>query len=68
MLWEFCSIVQQMSIYLSGDSSLPVCVDIDDNDWNENWLNSLTEEAESVDEEEVDMPPSRPKIQAYMNR
>ena len=37
--------------YLIGDNSLPVCVDIDGNNWDENWLNSLTEGAESVDED-----------------
>ena len=37
--------------YLTGDNSLPVCVDIDGNNWDENWLNSLTEGAESVDED-----------------
>ena len=58
--------------YLTGDNSLPVCVDIDGNNWDENWLNSLTEGAESVDEDEdeeedfdVDMPPPPPKIQTY---
>ena len=37
--------------YLTGDNSLPVCVDIDGNNWDENWLNSLTKGAESVDED-----------------
>ena len=55
--------------YLTGDNSLPVCVDIDGNNWDENWLNSLTEGAESVDVDEdedeeedfdVDMPPPPP--------
>ena len=58
--------------YLTGDNSLPVCVDIDGNNWDENWLNSLTEGAESVDEDkdeaedfDVDMPPPPPKIPTY---
>ena len=58
--------------YLTGDNSLPVCVDINGNNWDENWLNSLTEGAESVDEDkdeeedfDVDMPPPPPKIQTY---
>ena len=38
--------------YLTGDNSLPVCVDIDGNNWDENWLNSLTEGAKSVGEDE----------------
>ena len=32
-------------------------------DWDENWLNSLTEGAEMVDEDEnFDVPPPPPKI------
>ena len=59
--------------YLTGDNSLPVCVNIDGNiKWDKNWLNCLTEGAESIDEDEdeeedfdVDMPSSPPKIQTY---
>ncbi len=59
--------------YLTGDNSLPVCIDIDGDDWDENWLNSLTEheggdEDEDEDEEEdldIDLPPPPPKIQTY---
>ena len=39
--------------YLTGDDSLSVCVDIDGNDCDENWLNSLTEGAEIVDEDGI---------------
>ena len=51
---------------LTEDDSLSVCIDIDGNDWDENWLNSLTEGVEIVDEkEDIDVPPPPPKIQTY---
>jgi len=55
--------------YLTGDNSLPA---LGGNDWDENWLNSLTEGAESVDEDEdeeedvdVDILLLPPKIQTH---
>ena len=63
-----CSVYE----YVNGDSSLPVCVDTEGDNWDENWLNSLTEEDEPIDnpsgnedEEELDIPPPLPKIQTY---
>ncbi len=32
--------------YIEGDDSLPICVDIDGEDWDECWLNSLVDEPE----------------------
>ena len=47
--------------YLTGDDSLPVCVNIDGND------SSLTDRAEIVEDKEkdYDVPPPPPKIQSY---
>ena len=40
--------------YVNGDNYLSVCVDMDDEQWDKNFLDSLTEEVEPVigDEEE----------------
>ena len=56
--------------YIDGDNSRPTCVDIDGQDWDGSWLNSLTYEPEpsttsqpSDDEdEELDVPPPQPKL------
>ena len=59
--------------YIDGDNFLPTCVDIDGDDWDESWLNSLADEPEpsstsqvSDDEdEELDLPPSQPKLKSF---
>ena len=59
--------------YIDGDNFLPTCVDIDVEDWDESWLNCLTDEPEpsstsqvSDDEdEELDLPPSQPKLKSF---
>ena len=33
--------------YIDGENSLPTCMDIDGDDWDESWLNSLTEQRPS---------------------
>ncbi len=42
---ELCSTIAADE-YLTGDNSLPVCVDIDGNDWDENWLRAPKDEDE----------------------
>ena len=57
--------------YINGDNSLSVCVDVDDEQWDKNFLDSLTEEVEPVtgdeeeEEEEFNVPPPVPKLQSY---
>ena len=55
--------------YVNGDNSLSVCVDMDDDQWDENFLDSLTEEEEPVtgdeEEEEFNVPPPVPKIHSF---
>jgi len=49
--------------YINGDNNLPVCLELDDDKWEENFLDSLTEptgeEAESDDEDILPPPPLR---------
>ena len=60
--------------YVDGDNCLPTCVDMDGEDWDESWLNSLADEPEpsstsqlSDDEdEELDLPPPQPKLREAM--
>ena len=53
--------------YVDGDNSLSACVDMDDRQWDKNFLDSLTEEVDPVtgEEEEEDVPPPVPKLQSY---
>ena len=62
---DICSVEE----YVNGDSDLPVCVDIDDETWQENFLESLDadvaiEEEDEEDEEEDVLPPP-PKIKSH---
>ena len=65
---EHCSAVE----YINGDSSLPVCFDISDGRWEEQFLLSLSDDAELIVvddsqlEEDLDIPPPAPKIQSYL--
>lgn len=64
-----CSVAE----YIDGDNCLPTCVDINGEDWDESWLNSLADEPEpsstsqvSDDEdEELDLPPSQPELKSF---
>ena len=57
--------------HVNGDNSLSVCVDMADEQWDKNFLDSLTEEVEPVtgdveeEEEEFNVPPPVPKLQSY---
>ena len=53
--------------YVNGDDSLPVCIDLDDDQWDEVFLSSLTREenspevtleSEGEEEEDLDVPPT----------
>ena len=56
-----------LSEYISGDNELPVCADLDDDHWEDNFMESLTQQeatpaAEDSDpEHDVDVPPPMPK-------
>ena len=60
-----------MSEYISGDNELPVCADLDDDHWEDNFMESLTQQeaapaAEDCDpEDDVDVPPPVPKIKDF---
>ena len=59
--------------YLSGDDDLPVCVDLDSDYWNDNFLAELGQdeqdsrdnEAQDEDSEEMDDEPPPLNIQTY---
>ena len=59
--------------YLSGDDDLPVCVDLDSDNWNDNFLAELGQdeqdsrdnEAQDEDSEEMDDEPPPLNIQTY---
>ena len=55
--------------YVNGDNSLSVCVDMDDDQWDASFLDSLTEEEEPMtaeeEEEEFNVPPPVPKLQSF---
>ena len=58
--------------YIDGENSLPTCVDVGGDDWDESWLNSLTEQGPSStnrvsddEEEELDLPPPQPKLKSF---
>ena len=60
--------------YVAGEDALPVCVDFDYEDWDENWLNSLNDDPNSdtgdspnSDTEEVDydLLPPPPKLTCF---
>ena len=60
-----------MSEYINGDNELPVCADLDDEHWEDNFMESLTQQeatpaAEDSDpEDDVDVPPPVPKINDF---
>lgn len=60
-----------MSEYINGDNELPVCADLDDEHWEDNFMESLTQQeatpaAEDSDpEDDVDVPPPVPKIKDF---
>ena len=64
-----------MEEYVNGDNDLAVCVDLDDQKWEENFMDNLvqeeiadtTEEVSDVDEE-FDISLSSPKIKRYIQR
>ena len=65
-------ILHQCSVeeHVNGDNSLSVCVDMDDDQWDASFLDSLTEEEEPVtageeEEEEFNVPPPVPKLQSF---
>ena len=78
---EMCSLISrtmgtlhQCSVeeYVNGDNSLSVCVDMDDDQWDASFLDSLTEEEEPMsltdgeeEEEEFNVPPPAPKLQSF---
>ncbi len=55
--------------YINGDNTLPVCIEFDDDTWNESFLESLcaTVEDEEADgeEEDLDLQPPPPKLRSY---
>ena len=57
--------------YVNGDTSLSVCVDMADEEWDKNFLDSLTEEAEPMtgdgeeEEEDFNAPPPVPKLKSF---
>ena len=58
--------------YVSGDNDLVVCVDLDDQKWEENFMDNLvqeeiadTTEEESDVDEEFDISLPSPKIKSY---
>ena len=65
---EHCSAVE----YINGDSSLPVCFDISNDRWEEQFLLSLSDDTElivvddSQSEEDLDIPPPVPTIKSYL--
>ena len=59
-----------VSEYINGDKELPVCTDLDDDHWEENFMQSLTQEdkptvEDSDTEDDVDIPPPVPKIKDF---
>ena len=55
--------------YVNGDNSLSVCVDMDDDQWDASFLDSLAEEQAVTDdeeelEEEFNVPPPAPKLKS----
>ena len=59
------------SEYINGDNELPVCADLDDDYWEDNFMESLTQQeatpaAEDSDpEDDVDVPSPVPKIEDF---
>ena len=55
--------------YLNGDADLPVCVDLDSESWQTDFLEQLRQEEQEAgseaeeNEEELDLDPPPPKIQ-----
>ena len=64
-------ILHQCSVeeYVNGDNSLSVCVDVDDDQGDASFLDSLTDKEEPVtageEEEEFNAPPHVPKLQSF---
>ena len=58
--------------YIKGDNDLAVCVDLDDDKWEENFMDNLTTyedvpvmPEEESDHEDFDLLPPSPKIKSY---
>ena len=60
---DTCSVEE----YVNGDDDLAVCVDLDDETWEENFMDNLTQEVAVTveDNEEFDLSPPSPKIKSY---
>ncbi len=59
-----------MDEYLQGDDDLPVCMDLDNDSWEADFLDQLGEDEKEVadeeeDKEEDEMDPPPPKIQNF---
>ena len=57
--------------YLQGDDELPVCVDLDSDNWDTNFMDQLVEDEEEAEQEDeweddaIDTDPAPPKIQSF---
>ena len=52
--------------YLNGDDDLPVCMELDGDSWEANFLKQLQHKEEDVDEEdEMDVEPPPPKLRNF---
>ena len=65
---DACSV----SDYVNGDSELPVCTDLDNDHWEDNFMDSLTQEntmtpteEDSDPESDVDLDPPVPVIKDF---
>ncbi len=61
-----------ITVQLNGDDDLPVCVEFDDDTWNENFLDSLVEpedanENRSDEEGDEDLQPPPPTLMKSLN-
>ena len=60
-----------MSNYINGDNELQVCADLDDDHWEDSFMESLTQQeatpaAEDSDPgDDIDVPPPVPKIKDF---
>ncbi len=58
--------------YVSGEDSVPVYLEINEDDWDLQFHSSLSNEEENITEEQIvhsdektDIPPPKPKIKSY---
>ena len=76
LLWHPLSLGTQdscsVSDYVNGDSELPVCTDLDNDHWEDNFMDSLTQEntmtpteEDSDLESDVDLDPPVPVIKDF---